>query len=202
MTAPLQRENLSCLQDKVLSNHPLIGDPIKLLPYSGKPLKKLKWSPCKRQRDRSGTMIGKLMPFHWNLVTWSWLKLTPTRGGGKWRTDGWKNCMYYQVIEGVPFYLMKNQWTGCSQVLHWNWLFLITLTEGTPLCMVVQAKWARCTSTALEEQTPEESKTKEVPQSVNCLSLAQCQDRWDSSGMGEQETMCVHADISQSFLDR
>ena len=50
--------------------------------------------------------------------------------------------------------------------------------------MVVQAKWARCTNTALEEQTLEGSETEEAPQSVNCLSLAQHSNRqvrvlWD-----------------------
>ena len=56
-----------------------------------KPLKRLNCSPHYRQRDRSGTTIGKLMPFHWKQVIWSWLKLTPTGGGGKWRTGGRRN---------------------------------------------------------------------------------------------------------------
>ena len=60
--------------------------------------------------------------------------------------------------------------SGCWWVLHQNQLFTITPTEGTPLCMVVQAKQARCTATTLEEQTLEESETVEVPQSVNCPS--------------------------------
>ena len=34
-------------------------------------------------------------------------------------------------------------------------LFLIALTEGTPLCMVMWAMWARYTTTMLEEQTLE-----------------------------------------------
>ena len=64
----------------------------------GKPLKRLKCSPCQRQRDRSSTMIGKLMPFHWNQVTWSWLKLTCLqRGGGKWRTGGRRNHMKWSA---------------------------------------------------------------------------------------------------------
>ena len=54
-------------------------------------------------------------------------------------------------------------------------LFLIAPTEGTPLCMVVQAKQARCTTTTLEEQTLEESETEEAPQSVNCPSPTQHQ---------------------------
>ena len=89
----------------------------------GKPLKRLKCSPCQRQRDRSSTTIGKLMQFHWN----------PS-------------------------------------------------TEGTPLCMVMSAKWARCTTTTLEQQTLEESATEEVPWSTNCLSLAQHQTGGTSLG--------------------
>ena len=59
----------------------------------GKPLKRLKCSPYQRWRDRSSTMIGNLMPFWWNQVTWYWLKLMPTGGGGKWRTSGRRNHM-------------------------------------------------------------------------------------------------------------
>ena len=44
----------------------------------GKPLKRLRCTANQRQRDRSSPMIGKLMPFHWNQLTWSWLKPTPT----------------------------------------------------------------------------------------------------------------------------
>ena len=32
-------------------------------------------------KGRDDSMIIKLMPFHWNQVIWSWLKLTPTKGG-------------------------------------------------------------------------------------------------------------------------
>ena len=56
-----------------------------------KPLKRLKCSPCHRCRDRSSTMIGKLMLLHWNQVTWSWLKPMPIERGGKWRTSGRMN---------------------------------------------------------------------------------------------------------------
>ena len=35
------------------------------------------------RETESGTMIGKLMPFHWNQITWSWLKLMPIGGGEK-----------------------------------------------------------------------------------------------------------------------
>ena len=127
----------------------------------GRPLKRLRCSPYQRQRDRSGTLIGKLTPFHWSQVTWSWLKPMPT--GGRSRV---LNC------GGHPFLPHENKWTAHSQVLHWNWLFLIALTERTHLCMVMQVKWARCTTTTLEEQT-QKSETDEAPQSVSCPSLAQ-----------------------------
>ena len=53
--------------------------------------------------------------------------------------------------------------------------FLITHAKGTPLCMVVQTEQARCATTTLEEQILKDSETVEVPQSVNCLLLAQHQ---------------------------
>ena len=45
--------------------------------------------------------------------------------------------------------------------------------KGTPLCMAVQNEQARSATTILEEDTLKESETEEVPQSVNCLLLAQ-----------------------------
>ena len=35
--------------------------------------------------------------------------------------DCWEEELYeveHQVAEGIPSYLIGNQWTGCSQVLH------------------------------------------------------------------------------------
>ena len=63
--------------------------------------------------------------------------------------------------------------------------------------MVVQAM---CTTTTLEEQT-QKSETEEVPQSVNCLSLAQCQTG-ETPVVWVNRRLCIHLDISQSFLDR
>ena len=98
---------------------------------------------------------------------------------GKKKLKGWWEEELYEVVhqvaEGIPSYLMKNQRTGCFWVLWWNWLYLIAPTEGTPLCMAIWAKQARCTTTTLEVQTPEGSETEEAPQSANCLSPARCQ---------------------------
>ena len=80
-----------------------------------------------------------------------------------------------RIAEGVPPYLMKNQLTGCSQALHWNWLFLITPIMGAPLYSGVQAEQMRYTTTILEEPTQKVSENKEAQQSVKCLPLAQCQ---------------------------
>ena len=47
---------------------------------------------------------------------------------GQWEEELYEvEC---QIIEGVPSYLLKNQQTGCSWVLHWHWHFLIALTGG------------------------------------------------------------------------
>ena len=62
--------------------------------------------------------------------------------------------------------------------------------EGTPLCTVVWAKQARCTTTTLEEQTSEGSEAEEIPQSVNCPSLAQCQTGETPLGWVKQK-LCV-----------
>ena len=63
-----------------------------------KPSRKHKHSPHLRLRDRSDTMTGGLMPFHWRKVTWSWLKLMPTGGRGKWRTGGGRNHMKWNTM--------------------------------------------------------------------------------------------------------
>ena len=144
-----------------------------------KPLKRLKYSPHQRQRDRSGTLIGKLMPFCWNQVTWSWLKPIPTGGGGKWelvgggtiqsRMPGCRRCPFLHYEEPVDRTL-----TSPPQKLTFSHHF--DRGDSSPyICTVVQAKWARCTNNAPEEQTPEVNETEEGPHSVNCPSLAQHQ---------------------------
>ena len=57
---------------------------------------------------------------------------------GRRKVKGWWELykVECQVAEGIPSYLVKNQQTGCSWVLHWNQLFLIILPEGTHLCML------------------------------------------------------------------
>ena len=136
----------------------------------------------KWQYDRKANI-----PFHWSQVTWSWLKPMPTGGEGMMK-DQWEEEPYEvecQVVQkaSLPI-LMKNQQPGCLWVLHWNSLFLITLTEGTPLCMVVKAKWAWCTTTTLEGTNSEELNWGST---TKCeLSIASpASDRWNSSTVGE-----------------
>ena len=62
-----------------------------------KPSRKCKYSPHLRLKGRGDTMILKLMPFHWNWATWSWLKLMPTKGGERWKTSGRRNHMKWNT---------------------------------------------------------------------------------------------------------
>ena len=122
-------------------------------------------------------MTWGLMPFPWRKMTWSLAKAEAYKGKRKVK-DWWEEETLWSGTPGCwwcPLYLMKNQWTWCSSVLHWNQLFVITPAKGTPLSMVVQAKQAWCTPTTLEEHTPENSETEKAPQSVNYLPMAQWQ---------------------------
>ena len=92
--------------------------------------------------------------------------------------DWWEEELYeveHRIAEGIPSYLMKNQQTGCSWVLHWNQLFSHYPIMGAPLCSGVWTECTRCTTTILEEPTQKAIENEEAPQSMNCLSLAQHQ---------------------------
>ena len=106
-----------------------------------------------RLSDRCSTMMERLMPFHWSHMIWSWLKLMPTKGRGRWRTGRRRNHTkwYTRLPKASLPYLMKNQWMGGPWILHQSWLFLTAPPEGTPLCMVMWAERTRCTATTLGE---------------------------------------------------
>ena len=92
--------------------------------------------------------------------------------------DQWEEELYkveHIIAEGIPSYLVKNQWTRHSQVLHWNQLFLITPVMGAPLCSGVRAEQTRCTNNTLEEPTQKVSENEEGPKSAKCQLLAQHQ---------------------------
>ena len=140
----------------------------------GRPLKRLRCSPHQRHRDRSGTMIGKLTPFHLSQVTWSWLKPMPTRGGERWRSIGRRNHMKWSAKMWKAS--LPTSWKtsrldahGCSTEI--NFFSLLQWTHH-----LVQAKQARCTTIILEEQT-QKSETEEAPQGVNCPLLV-----WHETG--------------------
>ena len=64
------------------------------------------------------------------------LAKTNTYWGRRKVKDQWKEELYEvecQVVECIPSYLMKNQWTGHLRVLHKNQLFLITLRGNSSL---------------------------------------------------------------------
>ena len=101
--------------------------------------------------------------------------------------DWWNEEPYeveHKIAEGIHSYLMENQWTGHSWVLHWNQLLLITPVMGPPLCSGVWAEETRCTTTILEEPTWKVSENDEAAQSLKCLPLAQHQTG-DSSRAGQ-----------------
>ena len=142
-----------------------------------KPLKRLKCSPQseaerqKRHYNRKANAVS-LEPGDLDLA-----KADAYRGRSKVK-DWWEEEPYKvecQVAEGIPSYIMKHQQTGCSWVLHWNQLFLITPMEWTLICMIAWAKQARYTTITLENQTPEESENEEAPQSADFPLLAQHQ---------------------------
>ena len=77
--------------------------------------------------------------------------------------------------------------------------FFITSAEGTPLCMVVQAKWAQFIPTTLKEQTLERSETEEVPKSVSCLPPAQQQAADTPLGWVNRKLCAILLDIIWSI---
>ena len=116
------------------------------------------------------------MSFHWNQMTWSWLKLMPTKGRGKLRTGGRRNHMKWS--DRLLKACLPTSWKTSRQDAHESSTktdFFSFLQQRGLLCMVMQDKQAGWTTTTLEEQTLEESKTEEAPQSANCVPPAQHQ---------------------------
>ena len=61
----------------------------------------------------------------------------------RWDEETWE--VSQQITADVPSYEVTNQ-HGWSQVLHRNWLLLVALEVGVPLCMGNHHTWDRCTS--------------------------------------------------------
>ena len=131
-----------------------------------KPSRKHKHSPHLRLKGRGDTMIIKLMPFHWNQVTWSWLKLIPTNGGERWKTSGRRNCMKWNtelLKVSLPTLWKTSRLDAHESYTGMNFFFLITPTMGAPLCAGEQVEWTKCTTTILGEPTWKASENEETP---------------------------------------
>ena len=139
-------------------------------------LKRLKCSPCQRCRDRSSTMIGKIMPFHWSQVTWSWLKPMPTGGGKRWRIGGRRNHMKWSAkLQKVS---LPTMWETSGQDAHKSSteidFFSLLQQRGLVSVWLCRLSGPGALPSSLMEQT-QKSETEKVPQSANCPSLAQHQ---------------------------
>ena len=137
-------------------------------------------------------------PVCWSLHCWvmwmiaeafkeDWLQSTSEAERQKWHYDRKANAISLEpgdlILAKANAYRwirkVKDQWEEepyeVEQVLYQNQPFLITPTEGTPLCTIMYAKQARCTTTTLEVKSLEGSETHKVPQSVSSPSPAQHQ---------------------------
>ena len=109
--------------------------------------------------------------------------------------DQWEEEPYEvecQVAGVVPSCLMKNQQTGQSWVLQWDWLFSLLPQRVPLLCMVVWAEQSRYATATLEW---------DWGSTMKCELPAACPaaGSWDSFRMDEQETLCIPLDIYQSI---
>ena len=157
-----------------------------------KPSRKCKCSQCQRRRDRSGTMIERLMPFLLNQVTWPWHRPNPTRGREKLRTSGRRNHMKWSaklLKVSLPTSWKTGGWDAQASSIETE--FFHHSQKGDPLCTVVWTEWVRCGTTTLEEQTLKESDTEEAPLSAT----GPVPDRWDSSSLGKQEALHDPLDV-------
>ena len=75
-----------------------------------------------------------------------------------------------QIAADVPSYEVTNQ-HGRSQVLHQNWLLLITSEVGIPLCMGNCHTWDRCTSPTPCKTTSWGGDGKRTPQEKHCKAV-------------------------------
>ena len=100
--------------------------------------------------------------------------------------DQWEGEPYeveHRIAKGIPSYLMKNQETRCSWVLHWNQLLLITPIMGPCyMCM--------CWVDKVHHHHPGESYSEikwEWGSTTKCKVSAACpaSDKWDSSRVGQ-----------------
>ena len=79
----------------------------------------------------------------------------------RWEEETWE--VVHQIAADVPSYEVTNQHGG-SQVLHQNWLLLITSEVDVPLCMGSHHTQDRCTSPTPCKTTSARGDEKRMPQ--------------------------------------
>ena len=128
----------------------------------------------------------KLMPFHWNQVTWSWLKPMPTGEGGKWRTGGRRNHTKWSTT--LLKASLPTSWKTSGRTLKSPPLEL-TLSHCSyrgdsslcvHACKVGQVHHHHPRGTNSGKEWDWESVTK-----CELSIIGPASDRWDSSRMGE-----------------
>ena len=106
--------------------------------------------------------VGTMNPKPGNLVL---VKADAWKGKRKikdqWDEETWE--VSWQITADVPSYKVMNQ-HGWSQVLHQNWLLLVTSEAGIPFCMGNHYTWDRCTSPTPCKTTSSGGDEKMMPQ--------------------------------------
>ena len=175
--------------------------PMSCLKDCGRPSKRLKCRQCQRQRDGSGTTVGKIMPFHWSQVTWSWLKPMPTGGEERWRIAGRRKCTKRSAKLWKAS--LPTSWKTSSSDAHKP----STEIDFSHCSDRGDSSLYSCAGQAgqVTHHHPRGTNSEEWDwgSTTKCeLSITSpASDRWDSSRVGEQETPCVHLNVSQSYLD-
>ena len=108
-----------------------------------------------------------------NLV---WVKADAFKGKGMIK-DMWEDetCkVVHQIVTDIPSYEVTDQ-CGQSCILHQNWLLLVILETGVPLCVGVSHAWDQCTSPTPVEPTPKGSDSEITPWVDSGLASTQCQ---------------------------
>ena len=169
----------------------------------GKTSRKCQCSPHLRLRDKNSTKIERLMPFHWNQVTRSCLKLTPTKGRERWRTGGRRNPMKQNtklLKVSIP-----TSWKTIRQYAHESStktdIFSSPPKLGPPLYSCTDWVGKVC---HYDPGGANSARKGDWGSTTNCeLSAAGlAPDRQDSSRLGKQEGLHIPSDVFRSLLDR
>ena len=164
-----------------------------------KPSRKHKCSPHLMLKDRSNTMTGRLMPFYWRQVTWSWWRLMLTRGRGKSMTGGRRNHMKRNTE------LLKESlctsWRTSGQDVH---EFYTKTVFSHPSCrgdspLYDHMSWVG----QVHHHYPRGMDSRrewDWGSAMKCKlsATSPTADSWDSSRLCKQKALCYPSDIFQS----